>query len=146
MKIVIKKKTQYQCEYVITRLNKTVEQITLETKTYFAHDICHYVVEKQLGYSKGFWGMLADGNSFIELFGKENPITTELRFIETIVGPIQSFFLGHMSEQNLKLYFDQINYTMKENALSKCLDEIKIIMNDWGNLSVGQQLVLEWNF
>jgi hypothetical protein len=92
MKINIKKKTQYQYEDKITRKDKSIEIISLESKTHLLHDICHYVVERNLKYTKGFWGMLSLGHSFKELFGKDNPQTTELRFIAQIVGPIQSIY------------------------------------------------------
>lgn len=90
MKIEIKKNIQFQCEYTITRKDKSIDLTILETKTYFLHDICHFVVEKNLQYSKGFWGMLSQGHSFKEQIGKDNPQTNELRFIEQIVGPVQS--------------------------------------------------------
>ncbi len=54
MKIELKKATNYQCEYTVTRDDKSVELISLETKTYLVHDICHYVVEKNLKYTTGF--------------------------------------------------------------------------------------------
>lgn len=144
MKIEIKKKTQYQCEYTLTRADKSVEQISLETKTYFVHDICHYVVEKNLEYSKGFWGMLAKGHSFNELFGKENPQTTELRFIEQIVGPVQSVHWGHIPRQNFEQSISHLDFTMTDNVLSSCLTEINTITENWEKLPVGQQLTLEW--
>lgn len=144
MKIEIKKKSQSHCEYTLTRTNKSVEHIALETKTYFVHDICHYVVEKNLQYSKGFWGMLSQGHTFNDLFGKENPQTTELRIIEQIVGPIQSVHLGHIPIQNFEQSISHLNFTVPENILYTCLVEINTIIESWGQLQVGQQLTLEW--
>ncbi|MCE7053882.1 hypothetical protein LZF95_04265 [Algoriphagus sp. AGSA1] len=82
MKIEIRKKTNHQCAYLITRNDHSTEQITVETKTYLLHDICHFAVEKKLKYEKGFWGMQAQGYRFNRLFGKDNPQSNELRFIE----------------------------------------------------------------
>lgn len=144
MKIEIKKKTQYQCEYTLSRADKSVEQISLETKTYFVHDMCHYVVEKNLEYSKGFWGMLEQGFSFNELFGKENPQTTELRFIEQIVGPVQSVHWGHIPRQNFNQSISHLDFTMTDDVLSSCLTEINIIIENWEKLPLGQNLTLEW--
>jgi hypothetical protein len=100
MLIEICKKTQYACEYSITRDDTTQEHFTLETKTYFLHDICHYVVEKQLQFKKGLWGMLSIGHSLQELFGKENPLTPELRFIEQIVDLYNLYMLGICQNSN----------------------------------------------
>ncbi|WP_025764538.1 hypothetical protein [Dyadobacter tibetensis] len=144
MKIEIKKKTQFQSEYTITRKDKSIELINLETKTYFLHDICHFVVEKNLQYSKGFWGMLSQGHSFKELFGKDNPQTNELRFIEQIVGPVQSVYWGHIPKQNFDEYIRHLDFIMTENILNSCLDEINSIMENWRQLSVGEQLIIEW--
>lgn len=144
MKIEIKKKTHYISEYTITRDDKSVEVINLETKTYFVHDICHYVVEKNLAYSKGFWGMLSQGHTFNELLGKENPLTVELRFIEQIVGPVQSVHWGHIPKENFEQSIRHLNFTVSENILNSCLTEIKTIIESWGQLQAGQQLTLEW--
>ena len=144
MEIEIKKTTNYQCEYTVTREDKSVEIITLETKTYLVHDICHYAVEKNLKYSKGFWGMLSKGHSFNELFGKDNPMTTELRFIEQIVGPVQSSYLGYIPKQDFEQFVKHLNFTMPESVLNSCLTEIESILKNWTQLSTGQQLRLKW--
>ncbi|MCC6691624.1 MAG: hypothetical protein IT235_08840 [Bacteroidia bacterium] len=144
MKIAINKKTLYQCEYAITRNDKTVELIILETKTYLIHDICHYSVEKNLNCLNGFWGMLSQGHTFNELFGKNNPQTESLRFIEKIVGPIQSVYLGYIPKNNLTQHIEHLHYEITEDSLTTCLTEIKNIMDTWKRLTVGQQLTLEW--
>ena len=144
MKIQITKKTAYQCEYAITRRDKSVEVISLETKTYFVHDICHYVVEKNLKYSNGFWGMLSQGHSFNELFGKDNPKTAELRFIEQIVGPVQSVHCGYIPEQNFEEHIRHLDFKIAANILSDCLTEIDSLIENWRQLPIGQQLTLEW--
>jgi hypothetical protein len=144
MKIEIKKQTQFQCEYTITRKDKSIEFTSLETKTYLLHDICHYVVEKNLQYPRGFWGMLAQGHSFKELVGKENPQTTELRFIEQIVGPVQSAHWGHIPRQNFEEHIRHLDFTMTADILTSCLEEIDSIIENWRQLAVGKQLILEW--
>lgn len=144
MKIVITKTTIYKCGYTVTRSGGSVDQISLETKTYLLHDICHYVVEKNLGYSTGFWGMLAKGYSFGELLGKDNPLTAELRFIEQLVGPVQSVFSGNIPKEKFGMFIQHIDFKMPENMLDNCLTEIDTLMKQWQQLAIGQQLVLEW--
>ena len=145
MKIELKKITNYQCEYTLTRDDQSLERITLETKTFLLHDICHFAVENNLEYKKGFWGMLSQGYTFSELFGKNNPQTEELRFIEQVVGPIQSVYSGHILKQDFEQYIKHLNFTMTENILERCLADIRAIIEKWEQLAVEQQLILEFN-
>lgn len=145
MKIEIKKTTNYQCGYTITREDNSIEYITLETKTYLVHDICHFVVEKNLGYSKGFWGMLSQGHTFNELFGKDNPQTRKLRFIEQIVGPVQSVYSGHIPKQDFNQFIQHLDFKIQSDVLEDCLTEIELIITKWEQLIVGHKLNLEWN-
>lgn len=144
MTIEITRKTPYLCAYTIKRKDNSAERFELDAKTYFLHDICHYVVEKNLAYSKGFWGMLSGGHSLNELFGKENPETEELRFIEQIVGPVQSVYSGHMPKHRFAEHTGHIGFTAPDGFLDSCLDEITDLMNKWRDLPVGKQLTLEW--
>ncbi len=144
MKIEINKATNYKCTYKVTRADKSIELITLETKVFLVHDICHYVVEKNLEYEKGFWGMLSEGYAFKELFGKDNLLTTELRFIEKIVGPVQSVFLGYFPKEDFNMFVQYLDFTMTKSVLDTCLTEIESILKNWEKLPIGEQLILEW--
>ena len=144
MKIEIQKLSKYQCLYTITRGDQSVERITLETKTYLVHDICHFAVEKNLGYTNGFWGMLSQGYTFSALFGKDNPQTEELRFIEQIVGPVQSAYSGHIPKKDFEQYISHLSITLSESVLGTYLTEIRTIVEHWEQLMVGQQITLEW--
>lgn len=144
MKILITKINNQQCKYTITRDDGSVEQIVLDLKTYLLHDICHYVVEKHLGYKKGFWGMLAQGHSFRALLGKENTLTEELRFIEKIVGPIQAVYSCYFPKQDLATHIAHLNFDVKENVLENSLAEIKNIVKQWDELTFDRSLELDW--
>lgn len=144
MEIHLKKTARYQFEYKILRDDMPEELISLDTKTYLIHDITHYVVEKNLGYAKGFWGMLSQGYSFNQLFGKENPLTTELQFIEKIVGPVQSVYIGYLDKEQFQIAISHLNFEFDEALLDKCVEEIKRIMRDWEKLRVGGALKLKW--
>lgn len=144
MKIEVKKATKHQCQYSVTRNDKSVERITLETKTYLVHDICHFAVEDNLHYVNGFWGLLSQGHSVNSLFGKDNPQTIELRFIERIVGPVQSVYSGHIPKEDFEQYISHLDNTMTNNFLGSCLTEIRAILQKWEQLSVGQYLTLKW--
>lgn len=144
MKISIQKITAYQCEYTITREDQSIEVITLDEKTFLLHDLTHFVVEQELNYQKGFWGMLAAGHSFTSLFGKENELTAELRFIEKIVGPVQSVYSGHIPLHEFPMYIEHLQFELEDTFLENCLRQLKQIRNTWEQLAVGRILSLEW--
>ncbi|UBM59402.1 hypothetical protein LAG90_01860 [Marinilongibacter aquaticus] len=144
MTISITKKQGQLCQYKIVRDDESTEIIDLDEQTFFLHDITHFVVEKNLALSKGFWGLLAEGHAFKALFGKENQMTSELRFIEKIVGPVQSTFLGYIPKQDFARYIAYLGFKFPENILDDCLREIKDILKKWENLEMGNALELEW--
>jgi len=144
MEIIIKKDTEYKSEYRIKREDQSEEVIKLDTKTFFIHDISHYVVEKRLNFEKGFWGMLNQGYRFKDLFGKENELTDELRFVEKIVGPIQSIFMGYFKKQDFAMLIKHVDIVVPEDALDDCLLEIQRIQEDWRNLAIGETMLLAW--
>ncbi len=73
--------------------------------------------------------MLAQGYTFNRLFGKDNPQTTELRFIEQIVGSMQSFYSGHISKHNFNPYIGHLGFNLSDHTLNVCLAEIKSIID-----------------
>ena len=89
--------------------------------------------------------MLSKGHSFNELFGKDNPQTTELRFIEQIVGPVHSAYWGHIPKQDFDQFIKHLNFKMPDSVLNSCLAGIKTIMENWEQLRLGKSLTLEWN-
>lgn len=89
--------------------------------------------------------MLAKGYSFKELLGKDNPQTAELRFIEHLVGPIQSVSSGHIPKRDFQEYISHLDLKITEDILTSCLTEIKLIIVNWQQLQIGQKLTLKWN-
>ena len=53
-----------------------------------SHDITHYVVETELGFRSGFFGLVADGWDINDTSGKglRGPLPTEAVIVEQIVG------------------------------------------------------------
>ena len=144
MKIDLEKISEHRCAYTITRNDDTTETIPLDVKTFLLHDVTHFVVEQALNYEKGFWGMLAAGYPAAALFGRDNPETEELRFIEKIVGPVQSTFAGNIPVSDFSYYIDYLNFPFPQETLERCLEQIGGIMADWRLLLPGQALRLEW--
>lgn len=144
MQVEIKKISPYQCEYNVLRDNGTSERIRLESKTFLVHDICHFVVEKQLGFTEGFWGMVSKGFSFGELSGKHNPITEQLRFVEQVVGPIQSTYLGNISKEQFDFFITHLPVKISTAQLDEILSGINHLLAQWQQLMPGSTMKLHW--
>ena len=108
MNIYIKKVSPHSCEYKLQGTHQNAVISGLDVKTYLIHDIAHFVVEQNLNYKDGFWGMLAQGYSFKQLSGKQNELTPGLRAIEKVVGPIQSVYMGFITVEDFDVYTSHI--------------------------------------
>lgn len=145
MKIELFKTDHSYHRVTITRQDGTTDAVDLHTKTYLLHDICHYCVEQSLNYDKGFWGMLAAGHSFSELAGKDNPMTDELRFIEKIVGPVQSVVSGHVALEAFPDYTAYLNSELAAKLpVAEVVAQINTLMQQWDSLSHGQSIALQF--
>ncbi|MES2516111.1 MAG: hypothetical protein V4580_18295 [Bacteroidota bacterium] len=120
------------------------DEVTLDTKTYFLHDLTHYCVELELNLKGGFWGMIAQGHKMAQLSGKTNELTDELRRIEHIVGATQSVYLGYMPiemfYENLKL----VSYSVPAGFIENMSQQIQAVMNDWNYLPVGDSIKFDF--
>ena len=145
MEIVLKKINPSNHTLSISKKGKIFEQVSLDTKTYFLHDITHYCVEKELKLKDGFWGMIDQGYKMEQLSGKNNELTDELRRVEQIVGPTQSVFSGYMSVEMFRENMQLINFTSANpHFIENVIEKIEVIMNQWKYLAIGQTLELEF--
>lgn len=145
MKIEIKKISNFKSHYCINRTDGSEEVITLDTKTFLTHDLCHYVVEKRLEFKNGFWGLLSQGYAFKELFGRENELTEELKFVEKVVGPIQSVYMGYFKKEDLSMLIHHIDIEVNIDKVDACLLELGDLTNKWKNMTLGDTLQLDWD-
>ena len=145
MKVTFKKINPANHSLTIIRQDKSTDEVTLHTETYFLHDICHFVVENELKLQNGFWGMLAQGYGIAQLAGKTNELTAELRLIEHVVGGVQSMFWRHMTEDVFWQAMRNKNYTINDpDFLNSVISKIQEIMNRWKYLPVGEVVELEF--
>lgn len=129
----------------ITRSDKSIETVILDTKTYMLHDVCHFFVEKELNTYKGFWGMLSRGYKTEDLIGKTNPLTKNLRKIECIVGATQSVYSKKMTPQDFKNYIQTVDEIFLEASfLEKVIPKIDDFMLNWKYLKVTESCHLEF--
>lgn len=66
MDIIITKGTDRDWIH-ITRSDGTEDKSTFPKKGMIPHDFVHFVVEKEFGFSDGFWGYVAKGNSISDI-------------------------------------------------------------------------------
>lgn len=52
----------------IVRSNRSEESLELVTREALFHDLLHYAVESVLGTQGGYWGTLASGKTFADLY------------------------------------------------------------------------------
>lgn len=144
MKIIFEKINPAFHLLTVRRQDGSSESVQLHSETYFLHDLCHFVVETELGLKEGFWGMLADGCVFGQLSGKTNELTAALREIEKIVGATQSRYWGNTTGENLHETLESSYFKVPVNYLDKVLPEIDSIARKWKYLPVGEKLELVW--
>ncbi len=143
MQIQFQKRNAAQHTLRIFRGGTLMEQAVYDTKTYFLHDVVHYCVETQLGLKNGFWGLLAQSYKLAD-FGTGKVPMRELSRTEKIVGPVQSFYSGHMPADLLLENLKIIDFTPPEDFLTKVMARVKALMDTWRYLPAGE--VLELHF
>jgi hypothetical protein len=118
----------------IIRDDGSEESEVLETRSFLVHDLTHYAVERTLGMTQGFYGLLASGTRLAELNDREKrwPEGTEIARAESIVGPMQSLLTGK------PLVFPAWPFT----------DEVRELFRrahgQWRGSPFGQPCVLQW--
>ena len=97
MRIELTRLTPTHHRFTYARPDGTGESIELETRSFLAHDLTHFVVERTLGIELGFFGLLARGHGFAELNDRTQPfgaLSPDLARAESLVGPLQSHLTG----------------------------------------------------
>lgn len=147
MKIELRKLDNNFHEICITRSDGSTERARLETKTFFLHDICHFCVETELGYTEGFWGMLSKGYGIAQLKGKTNELTEELRRVECVVGITQSYYMKNVDEAHLWYYLDSVGIKIQNKRyLQSVVSRMDEITNKWKGLAFGAGLQLKFDW
>ncbi len=120
-----------------------------------AHDLTHFVLETQLNFTEGFYGLLAKGIDITDFEKKQkiNPAVIPAAGIraEILVGllltekndgvPMHDFNAqyGEIQEK-----FELSKESLEEDALALLRIGIEEMMGDWKNIAVGKCLVLNF--
>jgi hypothetical protein len=98
-----------------------------------------------LNYKKGFWGMIALGYKMSELTGKENGLTENSRFIEKIVGPVQSIVSGHLPVEKFRDFTAYLNSELANTLpVEEVVNQINTLLKQWQGLAYGESMVLNF--
>lgn len=110
------------------------------------HDLAHYVVERQLGIQRGFYGNIVAGFSLDEL-GDTNIIKTlpaESMRVESLARALQLVAGGQDVSQFLWLAGDDAAYfsNVTQDRIKSMVEEYQELLARWAKLGEGETLEL----
>lgn len=103
MRIVLTKLGDNQHRFEVIRDDGTRASQAFATREFLVHDLTHDAVESEARIGRGFFGLLARGESLASLLhqGKTLGTTaaTEIADVERIVGPLSSVMKGRVDPE-----------------------------------------------
>jgi len=131
-----------------------------------AHDLVHYVVESELGIERGFWGLVAAGNSpeRIAAMAKEaghasakraekpDPQFVQAIQVERIVEAFEAEFWSRGDDNDSLRAMAQAGCDqslvscpdLSDDAIERARARLGALAEQWVRLSVGESLTLAW--
>jgi hypothetical protein len=170
MDIKVEKLDARRSQSVVTRNDKvTVRVAGYGPPEPLPHDLAHYVVEKELGLRRGFWGSVADGAIFpgmTVLAGRQRPHARErsedlckansrsLTDVEVIVGalvelmrnniPATSPYAAKIVARCLTPDKGSELRAITATNLQRIGESLTVMAQRWSEVKVGDALVLRW--
>jgi hypothetical protein len=170
MDIKIEKLDARRLQSIVTRDDRVTLRVTgFGPSQPLPHDLAHYVVEKELGLRRGFWGSVADGAIFpgmAVLGGRQRPHARErshalcktnsrsLTDVEVVVGllvelmrnkiPATSPFAAKMVARSVTPTKDSEVRAINAAHLQRIGDGLTVMARRWSEVKVGDALVLRW--
>jgi len=120
------------------------------------HDLTHYAVETELGFTEGFFGLIAEGWKIDETTGKtaRGALPNEAIEVEYIVSAFSAESAGGVAASGLE--FNQLAATfasakgrppprqLSEQDLAKVRTRMSELFTDWRGVLQGETLRLEF--
>jgi hypothetical protein len=170
MDIKIEKLDARRSQSVVTRDDRvTVRVAGYGPSQPLPHDLVHFVVEKELGLRRGFWGSVADGAIFpgmTVLAGRQRPHARErshalrktndrnLTEVEVIVGVLVELMRNNVSASSpyaVKAVTRCVTPTKGSELraittanLQRTGEALAAMARHWSEVKVGDALVLRW--
>jgi hypothetical protein len=170
MDIKIEKLDARRSQSVVTRNDRVTLRVSgFGPSQPLPHDLAHYVVEKELGLRRGFWGSVADGAIFpgmTVLGGRQRPHARErshalckansrsLTDVEVVVGvlvgfmhnniPATSPYAAKMVARCLTPAKGSELRAITAANLQRIGEDLAAMAGRWSEVKVGDALVLRW--
>lgn len=157
MKIAVQKISNDQHRLTIERADGSLETSVLETKSLLLHDFIHLAVELEAGLKESFWGLVASGNSFLALAGKDEMKSglidrTEVGVTEFVVGVTTGAMQRSIPPTELidgmKNFFAASNQIfptyLTTDFIERTFERLRHIRSAWNATAFGDVLTLEW--
>jgi hypothetical protein len=118
------------------------------------HDLAHYVIERKLGLTGGFYGKLADGYTVADLSDKEiiKTLGAQTLIAEVVARALQSLTSGACaSEQFLELINAELvrwriaALVIEMSTITEMSAEFRSLVERYGALKNGQCLELQFS-
>lgn len=148
------------------RADGSVARENVPHKGPLAHDLVHYVVESELGFDQGFWGLVAAGNDpqqiseMAKAAGHASAKRAELpasQFVqaiqvERIVESFEAELWSRGSDNDSLRAMAQAGCDqslvpfpeLADVAIDRARGKIANLAEQWANLSIGESLTLCW--
>jgi len=157
MEIQFQKISNDQHRLTIERADGSLETSVLETKSLLLHDFIHLAVELEAGLKESFWGLVAAGNSFLALAGKDEMKSglidrTEVGVTEFVVGAITGALQRSVPPveliEGMKNFFAASNQTLPAyltvDFIERTLERLRHIRGAWNATAFGDVFSVEW--
>lgn len=116
------------------RKRKPFQGTIMAAGAHLPHDLAQFVVERELGLERGFWGLLAAGASFKTVPGRK------------MTEPGRQLVRDHSDELNRVEGIVNTNvFSWRRGAATPAGAALDGMLARWRALKPGQELLLEWS-
>ena len=135
---------------ICTRRNGTFTQSALGPSLPF-HDLAHFVVERELHFTQGFFGLIAEGYSIDQLSDPAviRTLPAEALAAEVITRCLQGLINGAIAQRDFRAAVEaelpRAPKSLTDEAITRMLSLYVDLLNQWENVTEGSALELRWN-
>lgn len=131
-----------------------------------AHDLVHFVVESELGFDRGFWGLVAAGHApeLIAEMAKAaghasakratepDPQFVQAIQVERIVESFEAEFWSRGDDNDALRAMAEAGCeqslvacpALDDDSIDRARDRLVALADEWARLAVGETLLLDW--
>ncbi|MBS1666556.1 MAG: hypothetical protein JST58_04190 [Bacteroidetes bacterium] len=122
------------------------------------HDLSHFAIEKTLGYTEAFMGMLNRGMDIKEFESREKRLQLTIAPEAVFAENMANLFLMEIVQGNLEDFNQTLGQSFKsmgkelnppvllDHEIHSIRDYLRKLIDDWKNLEMGKTLILSFLF